>query len=178
MEITEGKGLARKVAVSGVLIALAFIFSYIEALLPFSLGIPGAKLGLANIVSLTALYVLDEKTAVTITVVRVVLSGFTFGSLYSMLYGMAGALLSLGFMLMAKRWGKFTIVGVSVLGGVMHNIGQLLMASLVLRTAPFLYYLPLLIVSGIITGMLVGFLGKAMNSLKEAGAFAGEDDGS
>lgn len=154
--------MAEKVAVSGVLIALAFIFSYVEVLLPFHLGIPGVKLGLANIVSLVALYLLEEKTAAGITVVRVILTGFTFGSLYSMLYSMAGALLSLAFMIGAKRWNKFTIIGVSVLGGVMHNIGQLMMAAVVLKTIPFFYYTPILILSGIVTGMAIGFLGKGI----------------
>lgn len=154
--------MAKKVAVSGVLIALAFIFSYVEVLIPFQLGIPGVKLGLANIVSLVALYLLDEKTAATITVVRVILTGFTFGSLYSMLYSMAGALLSLAFMIGAKRWNKFTMIGVSVLGGVMHNIGQLIMAAVVLKTVPFFYYTPVLILSGIVTGIMIGFLGKGI----------------
>ncbi|WP_242861300.1 Gx transporter family protein [Acetivibrio ethanolgignens] len=154
--------MAKKVAVSGVLIALAFIFSYVEVLLPFQLGIPGVKLGLANIVSLVALYLLDEKMAATITVVRVILTGFTFGSLYSMLYSMAGALLSLAFMIGAKRWNKFTMIGVSVLGGVMHNAGQLIMAAVVLKTVPFFYYTPVLILSGIVTGIMIGFLGKGI----------------
>ncbi|MFW5650349.1 MAG: Gx transporter family protein [Acetivibrio ethanolgignens] len=154
--------MAKKVAVSGVLIALAFIFSYVEVLLPFQLGIPGVKLGLANIVSLVALYLLDEKMAATITVVRVILTGFTFGSLYSMLYSMAGALLSLAFMIGAKRWNKFTMIGVSVLGGVMHNVGQLIMAAVVLKTVPFFYYTPVLILSGIVTGIMIGFLGKGI----------------
>ncbi|MFW5629771.1 MAG: Gx transporter family protein [Acetivibrio ethanolgignens] len=154
--------MAKKVAVSGVLIALAFIFSYVEVLIPFQLGIPGVKLGLANIVSLVALYLLDEKMAATITVVRVILTGFTFGSLYSMLYSMAGALLSLAFMIGAKRWNKFTMIGVSVLGGVMHNAGQLIMAAVVLKTVPFFYYTPVLILSGIVTGIMIGFLGKGI----------------
>ncbi|MFW5669345.1 MAG: Gx transporter family protein [Acetivibrio ethanolgignens] len=154
--------MAKKVAVSGVLIALAFIFSYVEVLIPFQLGIPGVKLGLANIVSLVALYLLDEKMAATITVVRVILTGFTFGSLYSMLYSMAGALLSLAFMIGAKRWNKFTMIGVSVLGGVMHNAGQLIMAAVVLKTVPFFYYTPVLILSGIVTGIMMGFLGKGI----------------
>ncbi|KSV57846.1 heptaprenyl diphosphate synthase [Acetivibrio ethanolgignens] len=158
----EVKKVAKKVAVSGVLIALAFIFSYVEVLLPFQLGIPGVKLGLANIVSLVALYLLDEKMAATITVVRVILTGFTFGSLYSMLYSMAGALLSLAFMIGAKRWNKFTMIGVSVLGGVMHNAGQLIMAAVVLKTVPFFYYTPVLILSGIVTGIMIGFLGKGI----------------
>lgn len=154
--------MAKKVAVSGVLIALAFIFSYVEVLIPFNFGIPGVKLGVANIVSLVALYLLEAKTAATITVVRVILTGFTFGSLYSMLYSMAGALLSLAFMIAAKKWNKFTMVGVSVLGGVMHNIGQLIMAAVVLKTVPFFYYTPILMVSGIVTGILIGFLGKGI----------------
>lgn len=154
--------LAKKIAVSGVLIALAFIFSYIEVLIPFHLGIPGVKLGLANIVSLVTLYLLGEKEAAVITIVRVILTGFTFGSLYSMLYSMSGALLSLVFMIAAKRWNKFTMIGVSVLGGVMHNIGQLIMAAAVLKTVPFFYYTPVLILSGIITGIAIGFLGKGI----------------
>lgn len=148
----------KRIACLGLFIALAFVLSYVEYLLPLNIGIPGAKVGFANLVVMVALYTLGKKDAALLSVVRVVLVGFTFGNLAMMLYSMAGALLSFIIMLMAKRTKLFSITGVSVLGGVFHNVGQIIVAMFVLETASLLYYLPFLIVIGTISGVVIGIL--------------------
>lgn len=148
----------KRIACLGLLIALAFVLSYVEYLLPLNIGIPGAKVGLANLVVMVALYTLGKKDAALLSVVRVVLVGFTFGNLAMMLYSMAGALLSFVVMLIAKRTKLFSITGVSVLGGVFHNVGQIIVAMFVLETASLLYYLPFLIVIGTISGIVIGVI--------------------
>ncbi|MBO5198153.1 MAG: Gx transporter family protein [Lachnospiraceae bacterium] len=142
----------------GMLTALAFILSYVETLIPFSFGIPGIKLGLANVVVLTALYLLGTGEAFCLSLVRIILAGFTFGNLYSMFYSLAGGVLSLCVMAFLKKTGKFTPMGVSAAGGVFHNVGQIVVAGLVLGRN-IAYYFPFLMVSGIITGLAVGLTG-------------------
>lgn len=149
----------KKIAYLGLLTALAFIFSYIETLVPVNIGIPGAKLGLANLVILVALYTIGERNAFLLSVVRIVLVGFTFSNLASMLYSMAGGILSFGAMYLAKRSGKLSVTGVSVMGGVFHNIGQVIMAIWVVKTASLIYYLPVLIIAGLLSGIVIGILG-------------------
>ena len=148
----------KRIACLGLFIALAFVLSYVEYLLPLNIGIPGAKVGLANLVVMVALYTLGKKDAALLSVVRVVLVGFTFGNLAMMLYSMAGALLSFVVMLIAKRTKLFSITGVSVLGGVFHNVGQIIVAMVALETASLLYYLPFLIVIGTISGIVIGVI--------------------
>lgn len=153
---------ARRVALYGMLTALAFILSYVESLVPVTVGIPGVKLGLANLVVVIALYTLDLKGAFVISVVRIVLSGLTFGGLFSMLYSLAGGLLSFAVMAILSRKKLFGTVGVSVCGGVAHNIGQLLVAMAVLETESIWYYFPVLLISGSVAGVLIGLLGGWM----------------
>ena len=153
---------ARRVALYGMLTALAFILSYVESLVPVTVGIPGVKLGLANLVVVIALYTLDLKGAFVISVVRIVLSGLTFGGLLSMLYSLAGGLLSFAVMAILSRKKVFGTVGVSVCGGVAHNIGQLLVAMAVLETESVWYYFPVLLISGSVAGVLIGLLGGWM----------------
>ena len=136
----------KRIACLGLFIALAFVLSYVEFLLPLNIGIPGAKVGLANLVVMVALYTLGKKDAALLSFVRVVLVGLTFGNLAMLLYSLAGAILSFLAMLIAKRTKLFSITGVSVLGGVFHNVGQIIVAMLVLETGSLLYYLPFLIV--------------------------------
>ena len=149
----------RKIAYLGLLIALAFVFSYIEFLIPINIGIPGAKLGLANLVIIVALYTLNEKDAFVLSMIRIVLVGFTFANLASMLYSLAGGILSFIAMLVAKRTNKLSMTGVSVVGGVFHNVGQIIMAIWVVKTTSLVYYLPVLIVSGLAAGVAIGILG-------------------
>lgn len=153
---------ARRVALYGMLTALAFILSYVESLVPVTVGIPGVKLGLANLVVVIALYTLDLKGAFVISVVRIVLSGLTFGGLFSMLYSLAGGLFSFAVMAILSRKKLFGTVGVSVCGGVAHNIGQLLVAMAVLETESVWYYFPVLLISGSVAGVLIGLLGGWM----------------
>ena len=148
----------RKIAFLGLFVALAFVLSYIEFMLPLNIGIPGAKIGLANLVIMVALYTLGEKNAIALSIIRVVLVGLTFGNFSMMLYSLAGAALSLFVMLIAKKLNKFSMVGVSILGGVFHNVGQIIVAMLVLETKSLMYYLPFLIVIGTITGVLIGII--------------------
>ncbi|MBE5905497.1 MAG: Gx transporter family protein [Lachnospiraceae bacterium] len=149
---------AKQVAYLGVLIALAFILSYVESLIPLSLGIPGVKLGLANLVVMVALYTIGIKRAALLSVVRVILVGITFGSLSSMMYSLAGGLLSLGVMILFYKKEVFSVRGVSILGGVGHNLGQILMAMLVVQNGMLFSYFPVLLVSGTLAGMAIGLL--------------------
>ena len=154
----------KKIAFLGLFVALAFVLSYIEYLLPLSIGIPGAKIGLANLVVMVALYTVGEKNAIALSIIRVVLVGLTFGNISMMMYSLAGAALSLFIMLIAKKLGRLSVTGVSVLGGVFHNIGQIIVAMLVLETQSLLYYLPFLIVIGTITGVLIGFVANLITA--------------
>ena len=153
------KSTAGQVAYYGIFVALAFVFSFVEVLIPISLGIPGIKLGLANIVVLTALYAMGPKEAFFISCVRIVLVGFTFGNMASLLYSLAGGLLSWLVMCLLKKIKGFSMIGVSLAGGISHNIGQIFVAALMLKTTSVMYYLPVLLIAGTITGILIGILG-------------------
>ncbi len=155
---------AGRLTLYGMMIALAFVFSYLEHLIPLNIGIPGVKLGLGNIVVLLSLYTLGTGGAFLIAVLRILLTGFTFGGLFSMLYSLAGGLLSFAVMALLIHFRTFHITGVSICGGVCHNIGQLLVAMLVLETGSVWYYLPVLLVSGTLTGVAIGAAGGLMVS--------------
>ena len=159
MEIRMRNHTAKWVALYGMLISLAFIFSYIEAVIPIPIPVPGVKLGLANLVSIVGLYTVGIKGTIAVSVVRIVLVGFTFGNLSSMIYSLAGGTVSLIFMILLKKTGKFSQVGVSIMGGIGHNIGQLTAAALITETAGVFYYLPFLMVAGVIAGAVIGLLG-------------------
>ena len=155
----------KKIAYLGLLIALAFVFSYIEFLIPVNLGIPGAKLGLANLVIIVALYTINERDAFVLSMIRIVLVGFTFANLASMLYSLAGGILSFFTMVLAKRSKKFSMTGISVIGGIFHNVGQIIIAICVVKTASLVYYLPVLMVAGIVAGVAIGILGEMVTKL-------------
>ena len=150
----------RKIARMGLLVALAMILSYVESLIPAFVAVPGVKVGLANIVVIFALYTLGPVEALTVSLLRVILSSFLFGSILSLLYSLSGALLSLGGMIVMKKLKIFSTLVVSVTGGVLHNVGQILVACLVLETDVLLYYLPVLILSGVVTGAVIGIIGS------------------
>lgn len=151
---------SKNIATYGLLIALAFILGYIESLIPIPFPIPGMKLGLANLVVLTALYIWGYKEAFVLSVIRIILTGFTFGSLSTMLFSLAGGLLSFLLMALFKKSRLFGITGVSVIGGVSHNIGQILVAIFIVNSIDIIYYLPILLITGSITGAMIGFLGS------------------
>ena len=142
----------------GLCIALAFVLSYLESLLPVFTGVPGVKLGLTNLVVLVALYRLKVYDALFINVVRIILVGLTFGNGYSFLYSLAGGIFSFVVMVILYRSKKFGSVGVSVSGGVAHNFAQIAVARLIMETHALLFYLPVLILSGTMAGVLVGIL--------------------
>lgn len=148
----------QKIARLGLLTALALIAGYIEWLIPIPIGIPGVKLGLANLVIVWALYSMSPAEALAVNGMRIFLAGFLFGSLSMILYSLAGAFLSFLCMYLAKRSGLFGVVGVSVIGGITHNIGQLLVAMAALETESLIYYGPVLLAAGVITGLLIGVL--------------------
>lgn len=150
--------MKNKVAMFGVFTALALIFSYVEAMIPINFGIPGVKLGLANLIVVIVLYKGDWKDALFIAVARIVLSGFIFGNLFSILYSLAGGLLSLLVMILLKRTNAFSIAGVSIGGGAAHNVGQLLVAMFVVQTYQVGYYLPVLLIAGVLTGAMIGIV--------------------
>lgn len=160
MNMRDGNARAAGTAWMGMLLAAALILGYIESLIPLSFGIPGIKLGLANLAVLLALYRIGAKEAFLIDVLRIVLSGFLFGSLYSILYSMAGGVLSFLAMLLLRKQGRFSVLFVSMAGGVSHNIGQLAVAALVVETRGLFYYLPPLLTAGAATGLLLGVIAE------------------
>ncbi len=144
------------VALMGCLIALCFGLSYLEFAIPLPIGFYGVKLGLSNIVILFALYRMRVRDAFLLSVLRILLVGFTFGNLAGMLYSLCGGMLSLLVMAILQRIDLFSVVGVSVCGGVAHNLGQLLLAIRVTDTKALVWYFPVLLLSGVLTGILTG----------------------
>lgn len=147
-----------KLAVLGVFTALALIFSYVESLIPVTFGIPGMKLGLANLLVVILLYRQGWKEAVMLSLTRIILSGFLFGNLFGILYSLAGAAFSLPVMWTVKATGLFSPAGVSISGGASHNVGQLTAAMFLVGTWKIWYYLPLLLIFGTAAGALMGIL--------------------
>ena len=145
----------KRLVLLAMLTAVAMILSHVESLLP-SVGIPGVKMGLANIAVIFALFRCGWKEAAALSLVRVLLVSLLFGSVGAMLYSLAGAVLSLAVMALLRRIDRFSTVGISVAGGVAHNAGHILMAMLILQTKQLLVYLPVLAVSGIAGGVLTG----------------------
>ena len=141
--------MRKKVALLGVFLALALICSYIESLIPFYFGVPGMKLGLTNIVVVLLLYFYGTKEALAVSFMRILLAGFMFGNAFSILYSLAGGLLSL-----------FVMIAVSICGGITHNLGQILVAMVVVKNYYIFGYFPFLFVGGWITGLLIGLLAQ------------------
>lgn len=148
----------KKTAYMAMLVALAMILSYVESLTPALVAVPGVKAGFANIVVIFALYRYGLKEAIGISLVRIFMIALLFGSVVSLMYSFAGATLSLLCMCIAKKTDLFSTIAVSVVGGVMHNVGQIIVACIVLNTTALKYYLPVLLISGIISGVLTGTL--------------------
>ena len=150
---------SKKITLIALLAAIALIFGYIESLFPIPLPIPGIKLGLGNIVILTALYIFDFRTSVLIMFIKVLLSALLFTSPSAFIYSFAGGLVSLLVMAIMKKL-KFNIICTSMGGGISHNIAQLTCAALILTNINFFYYLPILIIAGSIVGTIVGIVSK------------------
>lgn len=145
-----------------MLVVLAMIFSYVESLIPINFGVPGMKLGIANLVTVTGIYFLALPEILLVVVMRVLLIGFMFGNGMSIIYSLAGGILSVLVMTLLKKAKGFSEVGVSIAGGIAHNIGQLIVAAIVVENMKLVYYLPALLIAGTITGCLIGMLSKKM----------------
>lgn len=145
-----------KITAIGMLTALAMVLGFVETLIPINLGVPGMKLGLANLIVIITLYLIDVKTAVTVSLLRIGLIAMTFGNISMMFYSIAGAALSLLCMILFKKINGFSMVGISIIGGIMHNVGQIICAAFVVRTNGVFTYLPVLMFAGVISGMLIG----------------------
>ena len=152
------KMTTKKTAQLGVYIARAMILSYVESLIPFSFGVPGIKLGLTNVVTVIMMYTYGIPGALGVAVLRAVLSGFMFGNAFSIIYSVAGCVLSFIFMYILKKTNHFAIISVSAAGGVMHNVGQLIVAANVVKTYSVIYYAPVLIIAGVFTGIIIGIV--------------------
>ncbi len=147
-----------KVPFLGMCLALALILSYVESLIPFYFGVPGMKLGLCNCLVLIMICRQGAKDALLLNVGRILLSGFMFGNAFSIIYSLAGGLLSWGLMTVLKKTDRFSIPAISVAGGFTHNIGQLIVAAVVVENYNIFFYAPALMLAGILTGGLTGLI--------------------
>lgn len=154
--------IAQKVAVIGALAAFGAILSYIETLIGFSLGVPGVKLGIANIAVLVTLYRYNGRSAAAVNFVRILVVGLLFCNMFSIVFSIFGAFISLMFMIVIKKTDKFSILGTSAVGGVGHNMGQALAAMFIVDSYSVTYYIPVLFIAGIITGILVGMVANVI----------------
>ncbi len=148
----------KKLTLLSSLVAVAMILSYIESLIPAFVAVPGVKMGLSNIATVFALYTLGPAYAVCVSVVRVFLSALLFGNFVSLIYSISGAALALLVMILLKRLDCFSTVGVSVSGGVMHNVGQIIAACIVMENAAISLYIIPLIISGTLSGIAIGIV--------------------
>lgn len=148
--------MIKKTALLGMLTSLALIAGYIETLIPIPIPIPGVKLGLANLIILIVLKLYGVREGLLVNILRILLAGFLFGSFSTILYSLAGGLFSFAVMALLLKLNFFSLTGVSIVGGVCHNIGQLALAIVVLDSVSLLYYMPVLLISGLITGLLIG----------------------
>lgn len=154
---------ARRIALLGLCTSLALVLAYVEVLIPpLYAAVPGIKLGLPNIVIIFVLYKFGFPSAVSVSLIRIILVSSLFGNAMSFAYSVAGAVLSLALMAVLKGTGKFSVVGVSVVGGIFHNVGQILMAMYLFRTVQLGYYLVVLSVTGTVSGILIGLCGATI----------------
>ena len=159
--------ISKKTAFFGLATAVAMIFSYIEFLFPINLGLPGIKLGLCNAVILFLMYKENIKTAVSVNIIRILLTGILFGNTFGIIYSAVGALFAAAAMITAKKVKCFGIIGVSVFGAVFNNLGQLIAAAALLSTPNVILYLPVLILSGVVFGIITGMVcGTVLHKLK------------
>ena len=159
--------MKKNIAFLGIFLALALVLSYVESFIPFFFGVPGMKLGLTNLIIVILLYCMGPKEAFVISIVRVFLAGFLFGNLFSIIYSLAGAVLSLAVMSLLVKKTKFKTITVSAIGGICHNIGQLIVAAIVVESYNIFYYLPALLIAGLITGILIGIVsGELIRRIK------------
>lgn len=150
--------MTKKVSVIGLFTAMALLLSCIENMLPFRTGIPGIKLGIANLIIVIAFYFLPSGEVLSISLLRVFFLSVFSGSPFTAVFSFTGAIASFFAMYISYRRNSFSPVGISILGGVTHNLAQLLISALLLNTPAFLWYSPILLISGIITGLINGLI--------------------
>ncbi len=146
----------QKLTLISLFSAAAIVFGYIEFMIPFDFGIPGIKLGLANLITVLLLYTFDTRMALSVSLIRIFITALLFGSLYSLAYSLVGGILSFTIMSLTKKVKDFSAVGVSIAGGILHNIGQLIVAIITFGVAEIGFYLPILLAAGAITGTIIG----------------------
>lgn len=154
--------MRKKTAYLGMLAAAAMLLGYVETLFPVFVGVPGMKLGLPNLAVVMVLYLYSWKEALAVSLVRILGIGFLFGNAFSIAFSLAGGLFSLLCMAVGKRYLGLSITGVSMTGGVTHNLGQILAAIVVVENVRVGYYFSLLAVSGLVTGIFIGVLSHEM----------------
>lgn len=153
--------MSKKIAFLGLSLSAALIFGYIETLIPIDIGIPGVKIGFANIAVLVLLYTANFKTAVFVNFLRIVIIGIAFGGATKIIISASGALFAMSVMWILKKL-KFHIITVSAVAGVAHNLGQTVAAAFVMNTAAVRFYIPLLILTGLVSGILIGFISNGV----------------
>ena len=148
----------KKIALISILITLSIVLSYVDSLIILPFAIPGIKLGIANIATVYTLFRIGIKESIIVSIFRIILSSILFGTILSFSYSLAGAALSLALMIILKRFIKISLITISILGAIMHNVGQILMAMILLETKEIILYLPVLVITGTIAGIGVGLL--------------------
>lgn len=152
----------KRLAILSMLLGVAIILGYVEAIIPFDFGVPGVKLGLANIVSLIILYLYKTKEAYIVGILRVIIIGFLFANLSMIFYSLSGLILSITLMFFFVKSRKFSIIGISVIGAIAHNVGQLIVALVLSRVDVILYYIPVLMIAAVITGICTGIVASGV----------------
>jgi len=152
----------KRIAFLGMMLTASLILSYIESILPLNFSVPGIKLGLANLCVVILIYTYGVREAAIVNAMRIVLAGFMFGNLSMIMYSLAGAVLSICFMILFKRLNIFSVCGVSLIGGVAHNLGQLIVAGLVVENFKIVVYAPVLLIAGTITGFVLGVIANTL----------------
>lgn len=152
----------KKIAIIAIFITLALVLSYVDSLIPLAIMVPGIKIGLANIVIILSLYMIGEKETILISTIRVILSSLLFGTILTFAYSMTGAILSLIIMIILKKKTTLATMTISIIGAVSHNIGQIIMAVMIMSTKEIIYYLPILMITGVISGTIIGILASLL----------------
>ena len=152
--------VSKKISLMALFTAFAVILSYIETFIP-TVGIPGAKLGLANFAVIMVMYAVGNKEAFFINVIRIIIIGLFFGNMFSICFSIAGALVSFIGMVLLKSTKRISMITVAIIG-VLHNVGQIIIASVILKNVGIFTYVPILMIAGIITGTVIGILSNIL----------------
>lgn len=155
--------MSRKISMIAVFTAFAVIVSYVESFIPI-IPIPGVKLGFANIAIVLAIYLIGIKEALIIDILRILIVGFLFGSVMSIAFALTGGILSFAVMALLAKWNKISIVTVSICGGITHNIGQIIVATLAVQTFAVVTYVPVLLIAGLVCGAIIGMISAIIYS--------------